>query len=171
VALIVFDLNGTLLDPAGADQRLAQALPKAVQLAMAHDLHGDFRPLAALLVEIDPELDPELATRMPPLDGVADQLERLATDGHRLAVLTNSARQTAEEALSHAGVLHHFHRVESAEEAGVHKPHPRAYAFGEERIGRPDLFVASHAWDRYGATRAGWRAAPGLDGIADAVAG
>jgi hypothetical protein len=45
MALVLFDLNGTLLDPGPRKD----AIQAGVRLAMIHQLGGEFRPLAELI--------------------------------------------------------------------------------------------------------------------------
>ncbi len=73
MALVAFDLNGTLLDPAEQSEKLHAA----VRLAMAHTLAGDFRPFAQLLEAAGGNV-PE---RMEPFPDVGDGLDRLAEGG------------------------------------------------------------------------------------------
>lgn len=154
MALILFDLNGTLLDP-GADQDKLQA---AVRLAMIHTLAGDFRPLAELIASVGGSVPEE----MPPFPDVPAGLERLQRQGHRLAVLTNSARETARQHLDRAGLLDCFESVIAVDEVGVYKPAGRAYEYGLEQLGAPaesTWLVAAHDWDVIGARAAGLRCA------------
>lgn len=144
MATITFDLNGTLLDP-GAQ---ADALQDAVRLAMAHTLAGDFRPFAELLEAAGGHVPDAMA----PFDDVVAGLDRLARAGHRLAVITNSARATGERHLARAGLLDRFERVAGVDEASAYKPDPRAYALIES-----DWHVAAHWWDVLGAGAVGRR--------------
>lgn len=144
MALITFDLNGTLLDP--GDQ--AGVLQRAVQLAMAHSLVGDFRPFAELLEASGGQVPDE----QPPFPDVAPGLDRLLGAGHELAVLTNSSRATAAQHLGRAELAGRFSRIVSVEEAQVYKPHPRAYA-----LLPGDWHVAAHWWDVLGARAVGRR--------------
>jgi 2-haloalkanoic acid dehalogenase type II len=144
MASITFDLNGTLLDP--GDQ--ADVLQGAVRLAMAHTLAGEYRPFDELMRAAGG--DP--AARMPPFDDVAPALDRLREHGHRLSVITNSARADGEEHLSRAGLLDRFERVAGVDAVEVYKPHPRVYA-----LIAADWHVAAHWWDVLGAARAGRR--------------
>lgn len=144
MATITFDLNGTLLDP-GEQTDLLQ---DAVRLAMAHTLAGDFRPFAELLEAAGGEVPDE----QPPFDDVAAGLDRLAAAGHRLSVITNSAREIGEQHLSRAGLRERFERVAGTDEAQAYKPDPRAYALIES-----DWHVAAHWWDVLGAGAVGRR--------------
>ena len=155
MALVLFDLNGTLLDPGP----LAPALQHAARLAMAHTLAGDVRPFAEL-IEAAGGAVPEA---MPPFADVAAGLDRLRTEGHRLAVVTQSARATGEQHLSGAGLLDRFERVIGTDEVGAAKPDRRVYAYAVAELGGgPDegtWLVAAHDWDVIGAHGAGLRTA------------
>jgi len=144
VATITFDLNGTLLDPG----EQADALTRAVQLAMAHTLAGEFRPFAELLEAAGGSV-PEA---MAPFADVPAGLDRLRERGHTLAVITNSARETGERHLEAAGLRDRFGRVAGVDEAQAYKPDPRAYALVQS-----DWHVAAHWWDVLGARATGRR--------------
>ena len=147
MALVLFDLNGTLLDPG---DRLP-VLQRAVQLAMAHSLAGDFRPFGSLLEAVGGAPD-----EMPAFPDVAPALERLSADGHRLGVVTNSERATGEAHLRRAGLGDEFERVVGTDEIGAYKPDRRVYRYAVERLGGDDAWlVAAHDWDLVGARSAG----------------
>lgn len=176
MATIAFDLNGTLLDPAklaeplGGDTATAHGgLDAGVAYAMALTLAGGYRPFPELvesglrrqleLAGKDPDLASEavaLATQMPPFPEAEGALETLAAAGHTLVVLTNSARGSAEEALTNAGLREHFAAVRGTDEVQAFKPDPRVYAMLEPDQGETWL-VAAHWWDMVGAGRAGLR--------------
>ncbi len=154
MALVLFDLNGTLLDP-GPRKDVIQA---AVRLAMIHQLGGEFRPLAELITAAGGEV-PEA---MPPFPDVVGALDRLAGDGHRLAVLTNSARETGGRHVQRAGLGERFERVIGVDEIQAYKPDRRAYAYALDQLGvepRDAWLVAAHDWDIIGAHAAGLRTA------------
>jgi FMN phosphatase YigB (HAD superfamily) len=145
MAVISFDLNGTLLDP----QDQTDVLQRAVQLAMAHTLAGEFRPFDELL-EAAGGRPPDA---MPLRPDVTAGLDRLRAAGHELCVLTNSAADTGTEHLARAGILDRFTRVAGADEAGAYKPDRRVY----DLIPDGEWHVAAHWWDILGADRAGRR--------------
>ncbi len=154
MALILFDLNGTLLDP-GAEKDHLQA---AVRLAMIHTLADDFRPFSELLEAVGGAVPDE----MPPFPDVAEGLDRLRGQGHRLVVLTNSARDTGEQHLERAGLRNRFDRVIGVDAVGAYKPDRRAYAYALEQLGsapKDAWLVAAHDWDVIGARGAGLRTA------------
>ena len=151
MALVLFDLNGTLLDP-GPRKDVIQA---GVRLAMIHQLGGEFRPLAELIRAAGGEVP----DAMPPFADVAAGLDRLAGDGgHRLAVLTNSAQKTGDRHLRQAGLRDRFERVIGVDEIEAYKPDRRAYAYALEKLGaepQDAWLVAAHDWDIIGAHAAG----------------
>lgn len=154
MALILFDLNGTLLDP-GPEK---DALQAAVRLAMAHTLAGDFRPFAELLEAVGGSVP----DAMPAFPDVGEGLTALRRRGHRLAVLTNSARETGQEHVGAAGLDHHFERVIGVDEIGAYKPDGRAYAYALSQLNADagdTWLVAAHDWDVIGARGAGLRTA------------
>jgi 2-haloacid dehalogenase len=152
VALVLFDLNGTLLDPGP----LKATLQQAVRLAMAHTLAGDVRPFAELIEAAGGEVP----QAMPAFHDVAPGLDRLRARGHRLAVVTQSARATGEQHLSGAGILDRFERVLGTDAVGAAKPDRRVYAHALQTLGAEagdTWFVAAHDWDVIGAHGAGLR--------------
>lgn len=148
VAWLLFDLNGTLLDPA----ERASELKQAVTLAMADTLSGGYRPFGEFLPE-PPE--PKL------FDDVVDGLDELAARYH-LAVLTNSAAEEAYERLDATGVVDRFEFIAGTDEVEAFKPHPTVYRHGVERTNaHPDdvTMVTAHPWDILGASRVGLQTA------------
>jgi 2-haloacid dehalogenase len=152
MALVLFDLNGTLLDPGPR----GDTIRAAVRLAMVHTLAGEFRPLAELLEAVGGEVPEE----MPPFPDVPGGLDRLARAGHRLAVLTNSAQATGEEHVRRAGLLPRLERVIGVDELEAYKPDRRAYAYALDQLGGEPgetWLVAAHDWDIVGAHVSGLR--------------
>jgi 2-haloacid dehalogenase len=180
---VLFDLNGTLLDPApltatwpSAPRGLAlSVLDQAVVQAMVDTMTGEFRPfphylraalghraaVAGLPLE-HVEAGLAAARALPAFADAAGALARLREAGHRVSVLTNSGAHTARDALAQAGLDGLAHTVVSAEEAAAYKPDPRIYGLALERLGAaPERawLVAAHWWDVTGAKRAGMRTA------------
>ena len=172
---VLFDLNGTLVDPAVLleDDLGVAALDEANMMAMVISLAGaetEFKPLLGAALERgleragrDPSLAAEAMTRlgsMPAYPDVPDALAALRSAGFRLAVLTQSAVDAAETVLSNAGIREHFELVLSAADSGAFKPEDLAYKYALERAGTTDAwFVAGHWWDVAGAHFAGLRTA------------
>jgi 2-haloacid dehalogenase len=183
MAHVLFDVNGTLLDPRaltatweGAPAGLGlSVLDQTVKQAMTDSMTGGFRPftdyvraalaLRAGLAGLDEqavEAGMRAATALPPYPDAADALARLRLAGHTPSALTNSPADGARAALGEAGLLDHFHAVVSVEAVGVYKPDPRVYAHALEVLGTAageTWFVAGHWWDVWGAKRAGLRTA------------
>ena len=183
MAHVLFDVNGTLLDPraltAGWDRAPAglglSVLDQTVAQAMTDTMTGGFRPFtdylrAALalraglagLGEEAVEAGMAAAAALPPYPDAADALARLRLAGHTPSALTNSGADAARGALAEAGLLEHLHAVVSVEAVGAYKPDPRVYAHALEVLGTPAAetwFVAGHWWDVWAAKRAGLRTA------------
>jgi len=172
----LFDLNGTLVDPGvllDPPELAVAALDEANMLAMVTVIAGaeaQFKPLLGAALRRGLERagrDPEEATgalerlpSMPAYPDVPDALARLRDAGFQLAVLTQSAADAAEAALTNAGLREHFELVLSAPDSGTFKPEDLAYRAALERTGTADAwFVAGHWWDVAGAAYAGLRTA------------
>jgi 2-haloacid dehalogenase len=172
VTWVLFDLNGTLVDPAGIGEPLMPAaFEDAIELAMVTTMtraQATFKELigAALrrrlrlagrdAAEADPALE-RLAT-MPAYPEARAALERLSAGGARVGVLTQSSADAAESLLRNAGLRDALEVVISADDAGAFKPDPRVYGLALDRVG-PAWLVAAHWWDVAGAARAGMRTA------------
>jgi 2-haloacid dehalogenase len=175
---VLFDLNGTLLDPGGVGEPLGlsregslAALDDAILGSMAETLSGSYRPLpdflrAALVLRAGTESGIEDAMKraraMPAYPDCTPALEQLRSAGVTTGVLTNSARETAEAALGAAGLLDRFDVVAGSDEVEAFKPDPRVYRLSLERTGAAPhevCMVASHWWDLMGAARVCMRTA------------
>lgn len=186
--ICVFDVNETLLDLAGLDSLFIGAFGDAgarrewfaqvVQTALLTTLLGeyaDFTAIGAAALEMTAarrgvEVVPEERERilggmrqLRPHADVRDGLDRLREAGLRLAVLTNSTRQTADAQLHHAGLRDYFEQVLSADEVRRLKPAPEPYRMAAERLGAASTgdirLIACHSWDVGGALKAGCAAA------------
>ncbi len=181
---VLFDMNGTLLDPttidrvlgrAGSDALAGRALADAVTHSMAVTLAGDYRPFAeileavlarALAAERDPDAclrkAMEAAGRLEPYPDAAGALEQLSSARLRTAVLTNSARTSAEKNLAAIGLRDRFDAVIGTDDVEAFKPDLRVYRHAasllEVDVGECCL-VTAHEWDLLGAAGAGFRTA------------
>jgi 2-haloacid dehalogenase len=181
----LFDLNGTLVDPtvmaqplggsAADDELVMDAIDDAVAQAMVTTMTGVQAPFGDLFasgmrrrlalgrrdVELSgPAMD--LMGAMPAYIEAPAALERLRGEGLRLAVLSQSAVEAADNVLRFAGLRDRIELVMSAQEAGAYKPDPRPYRMALERMGAEAAevcFVAVHWWDVTGAKRVGMRTA------------
>lgn len=170
-AWAVFDLNGTLLDPAGMG---AGVLDEAILAMLALGGIGAYRPLPEILRAVVERrltagrgltpgaVDAALAATaaMPAYPEAADALDALAAAGVRLAVLTNSPTDRAEAGLRAAGIRDRFAHVVGVDQVGAFKPDARVYRHGLEVIGSapPEaMMIAAHWWDLLGARAVGMR--------------
>jgi 2-haloacid dehalogenase len=186
VTWVLFDLNGTLLDPSviaeplggGEEERrlTAEAFREALLFAMADTLSGGrYRPLpqylaAALehtLRRAGRDIGPlgaamEQAAAMDPFPDATSALGVLHDAGLHIGVLTNSTAESAERVLNSARLRDRFEVVLGSDAVEVYKPHPRIYKHPVAQLDvEPDqaCLVAAHAWDVAGAMRAGLRGA------------
>src|SRR4051794_21409511 len=173
---VLFDLNGTLVDPAvllDPPELPIAALDEANVMAMITVIAGaeaEFKPLldAALRRGLeragrDPDEAVQALERLPQMPAYPDvpgALAALREGGCQLAVLTQSGREAAETVLANAGLRDHFEHVLSAPEASAFKPEDLAYHAALEALGATEAwFVAGHWWDVAGAAYAGLRTA------------
>src|SRR3954451_2363145 len=183
MAHVLFDVNGTLLDPRaltasweGAPPGLGlSVLDQTVLQSMVDTLTGEFRPFtdyiraalahrAELLGLGDDAVQAGMtaAASLPPYPDAADALARLRLAGHTPSAVTNSAADAARSTLDAAGLLEHMHAVIGADAAGAYKPDPRVYRNALDVLDvEPGAtwFVAGHWWDVAGAKRCGLRTA------------
>src|SRR3954467_9432323 len=179
MAHVLFDVNGTLLDPRaltasweGTPSGLGlSVLDQTVLQSMVDTMTGEFRPFAdyiraalahrAQLLGLGDdavEAGRKAAAALPPYPDAADALSRLRVAGHTPVAVTNSAADSARSALGDAGLLEHFHAVVGADAVGAYKPDPRVYGHALDVLGLAageTWFVAGHWWDVAGAKRAG----------------
>jgi 2-haloacid dehalogenase len=181
---VLFDLNGTLVDPsvlaqplgdsAAADEIVLDSLDEANMQAMVATLTGE-RPAFAALLEASLRRRTELSGgdpgtvadavgllgSMPAFIEAPSALERLRGEGLRLGVLTQSTTEAADAVLRFAGLRDRMDLVIGADATGTFKPDARAYRAAIERTdaGAPGevCLVAAHWWDVTGAKRAGLR--------------
>jgi 2-haloacid dehalogenase len=179
----VFDVNETLLDLAAMDPHFQRIFGDAsvrvtwfnqmIQSALVATVTGVYHQfgahaMAALemtaeqagveLADDDKEAVAAQMRQLPAHPEVADALRRLRDAGLRLASLTNSTEEVARAQLEHAGLIHAFELVLSADTVGRLKPAPEPYLMAAERLGvavDQVRLVAAHAWDVAGAARAG----------------
>jgi 2-haloacid dehalogenase len=185
--VIVFDLNGTLLDIRAVQPELRsifgrqltaeQFFTRILQYSMALSMSGGYSPfsdiaLAVLKMEADARKIKltEAGTKrvaaalrsLPAFPEVPGSLRKLRKAGFRLAVLTNSAYEDARVQVANAKLSGYFDHVFSSAEVRRFKPAPEVYDFAAKRLGvQPHqiLIVAAHPWDLMGAAAAGCRTA------------
>ena len=99
---------------------------------------------------------------LPPHPEVEENLSRLRDADIRLAALTNSTQQVADEQINNSGFRDYFEQVLSADAVRRLKPALEPYRMAAESLGvevGQVRLVAAHAWDVVGAMRAGCAAA------------
>jgi 2-haloacid dehalogenase len=180
---VIFDLNGTLVDPsvlaqplgdsAAADELVAGAFDDAATAAMVATLGGAHPPFPTLIASAlrrrvalaggDPgrvEDAIALLGSMPAYLEAPAALERLRGEGLRLGVLTQSTTDAADQVLRFAGLRDRLELVIGSDRFGAFKPDPRAYRHLLETVGAAAgevCLVSAHWWDVAGARGAGLR--------------
>lgn len=180
-ALLLFDINETLLDLAPLRTSIERILPGGAELwfttmlhyATAMNLARRFAPLpeigaAALRMLAEGRgvaLSPEQAqaaiapiVHLPAHPDAAPALARLRTAGFRLAALSNSTTAGLRAQLAYAGLAPLFDAQFSVQDFGVYKPHPGVYLGAAARMRvapAQTMLVAAHGWDVAGAGWAG----------------
>jgi len=185
--LIVFDVNGTLLDVQALAPELNRLFGNAVsvrewfvevlQYSLALTVAGDYAEFGEIATAVlkmtaaslhrqlehaDISAVKERLTSLPPFPDVKPALTSLKAAGFRLATLTNSSAQSQQKQLQNAGLTAYFEQTLSVELVRRYKPAPEPYRSAAEALGvRPSeiLLVAGHGWDVFGALRAGCRSA------------
>lgn len=177
----LFDINGTLTDPAGIGEPWdrpdlgLRILRNAVLSAMAGTIAGSYTPLPehlrdALALEVHAEgLDPSRiddalarAAALDPWPDAAAALECLRDAGWTIAALTNSGAAGGRQTLERAGLVDRFDHVLGVDAVAAFKPHPSTYAHAARTLDTAPgdiTLVAAHAWDVTGAHHAGLRTA------------
>jgi phosphoglycolate phosphatase len=140
--LIIFDLDGTLIDsarcvvtctrdafiqhqikpPTGEQVIASMGIPIEKSFVVwsgsseVEQLIADFRVLyksrSRELIEVFP--------------GIKEALEKLQEKGHRMAIATSKKREMAELNLCDCGLLSYFFRIIGANDVGNYKPHPES---------------------------------------------
>jgi 2-haloacid dehalogenase len=183
ISWVLFDLNGTLVDPtvlaqplgdsAAAEDIVFSAFEDTTAQAMVANLTGADTPFMAMLTAAlrrrarlagraveEAGAAIELIGTMPAYLEAPSALERLRGEGLHLGVLTQSPVDDAETRLRFAGLRDRIELVLCARDSGAYKPDPAAYRMALDRIGAPAeevCLVSVHWWDVAGAKLAGLR--------------
>jgi|SRR5579863_1073175 len=99
---------------------------------------------------------------LPAHPEVPENLKRLRAAGFRMVTLTNSALPAVKAQLQNAGLSPYFDESISVDSVHRFKPDLMVYRSAAAHLGaepRELLLVAAHAWDVFGATKAGWQTA------------
>jgi 2-haloacid dehalogenase len=185
--VIVFDVNGTLLDLSVLDVHFAHifshpsvreewfhTLERLWIVTIITNTYEEFNKLAKAAlamtaqkwkVALPDEEQAAIAAKMkalPPFPEVSEGLRMLKEANFRLAALTNGSLASAKVLLKGAGLSEYFEQVYSVEQVKRYKPAPEPYQFAASGMGVPlpeMTMVAAHSWDIAGAKAAGCRAA------------
>src|SRR3954462_15757251 len=181
--VLVFDLVGTLLDLSALDQLFdaefgssrirSEWFQEALKIAFAMTAADSYQPFAditkAALKVIEARYRRNLSwiqrrrilssmRELPAFEDVKPALHRLAKDGHRMAVLTNSSQGMANAVLKRAGILPYFEQVFSADNTKRLKPANAPYMYAAKHLKtkpKKVTMIAAHSWDIFGAHSAG----------------
>ena len=183
----VFDVNETLLDLEALDPHFERIFGDAavrqewfgqmIQSALVSTVTGTYSDFGSIggaalqmtaerhEVELSEEDQQSILTtvpQLPPHPEVREALDLLREAGFRLATLTNSTQQVADQQMENSGLGEYFEQMMSADEVQRLKPALEPYQMAAEKleveVGDVRL-VAAHAWDVAGALRAGCAAA------------
>lgn len=185
--VLVFDLNGTLLDTRALEPHLHRIFRgrltarewfgTVLQYAASISLAGDYRPfheIAAAVLEMKADglqvrLEPAVVQRvqdqmknLPAFAEARSALESLRKANFRMAVLTNATRAAMQQQLENAGLGSYFEQTLSVDQVRRYKPARDPYELAMRSLGTsPDhmLMVAAHPWDLLGAHQAGCKTA------------
>ena len=185
--IILFDVNGTLLDTHALQPELKEIFGGSVSVrewfleVLQHTLVmnevDEYRPLnevAEAVLQMTAssrgrQLQPDERERvrrrlasLPPYADVKAALQRFKDGGFRLATLTNSSARSQEQQLQNAGLTNYFEEILSVDIVRRFKPDPKTYGAAAQALNvQPEeiLMVAAHGWDVFGAMKAGCRAA------------
>ena len=183
----VFDVNETLLDLGALDPHFERIFGEAstrqawfgqfLALWLTETVTGEYKDFGTIGggalemvaerqgVDLSDEDKRQILGGMqglPPHPEVEENLYRLRDAGIRLAALTNSTQQVADEQINNSGFRDYFEQVLSADAVQRLKPALEPYRMAAEsldvEVGQVRL-IAAHAWDVVGAMRAGCAAA------------
>jgi 2-haloacid dehalogenase len=186
-AVLVFDVNETLLDLSGLDAPFQHVFghPEArqewfrqmLQSALVSTVTGPYADFSTIgrsalqmtaarrgvqLTTDDRQTILEAMRRLPPHPEVVESLERLQQAGFRMAALSNGAPDALHDQMVHAELDGFFEEILSVDAVRRLKPAPEPYHMTAQTLDvdvASLCMVAAHAWDVGGAMRAGATAA------------
>jgi 2-haloacid dehalogenase len=185
--VLVFDVNQTLLDlnalrphfarvfgdGRALDEWFALLLQYSLVVTVA-DAYSDFGTVGKAVLEMlantkRVKLSSDDATRilqgmltLPAHLDVGENLKRLRGAGFRMVTLTNSSPTAVKAQLQNAGLTQYFEEAISVETVHRFKPDLEVYRSAAAHLSAQPgelLMIAAHAWDVFGAMKAGWQAA------------
>ena len=185
--VLVLDVNQTILDlnalrphfvrvfgdGKALDEWFSLLLHYSLVVSVA-DAYTDFGTVGRAVLEMlasnkGVKIPPDDANRilqglltLPPHPEVPESLKQLKAAGFRMVTLTNSSPSAVKAQLQNAGLASYFEDSISVETVHRFKPDLQVYRSAAADLGvKPTelLLIAAHAWDVFGAMKAGWRAA------------
>jgi 2-haloacid dehalogenase len=185
--VLAFDVNQTLLDLNALRPHFARAfgdgkvLDEWFSLLLQYSLvvtvanaYADFGTVGRAALEMlagnkKIQIPPEDKTlilqgilTLPPHPEISENLKRLREAGFHMITLTNSSPTAVKSQLQNAKLTEYFEESITVDSVRRFKPDTEVYRTAAAHLGaRPDeiLLIAAHAWDVFGAMKAGWRAA------------
>ena len=185
--ILVFDVIETMLDlnalrphfeqVFGSSSALDEWFSLLLQYSMVvtqADAYYSFGEIAGAALEMlastkRVQLSPENKARilggmltLPAHPDVLESLERLRSAGFRMVTLTNSNPAAVQAQLQHAQIAKYFEASITVNSMRRFKPDLLVYRSAAAHLhAEPGelLLIAAHAWDVFGAKRAGWRTA------------
>jgi 2-haloacid dehalogenase len=186
-ALLIFDVNETLLNLSGMKGRMNQIFDyecafgqwfaQMLQYALVGNVTGQYHDFGTigkaafqmteekLSKKVSADVREEvlkMIRSLPPHPDVSPGLQRLREAGYRLVALTNSTEEVVQQQVEAAGLSGYFEGLFSVDSVKKYKPAPEPYRHVTTRVGvRPEeaMLVAAHGWDVAGALQAGLQAA------------
>lgn len=175
--IVIFDLDGTLIDSAAdihatANRVLAAEGLGALDLPTVRGFVGRGLPhLVSRLLAAHGVDDAARATRMVDAfarqydhavgltavyPGVPEALARLRADGHVLGICTNKPASATRAVLRHLGLEDHFAAIVGGDSCAFRKPHPEPLRATQRACGQgPAVFVGDSEIDAETALAAG----------------
>ncbi len=185
--IVLFDVNGTLLDTQALAPELKHLLGKDVsvrewflevlQYSLVSNVLDGYREFSEIAlavlamnassrgITLQPKDVQKIKTKLhclPPYPDVKPALTRLKQSGLKLATLTNSSQQSQSQQLHNAGLSSFFEQTLSVETVHRFKPAGDVYRMAAASLNVPMediILVAAHGWDVWGALQAGCQAA------------
>jgi 2-haloacid dehalogenase len=143
---------------------ITSAVGTFVDLPVLREKAFDFC-VQELAVHVGPDVKKrfvDAALYLNPFGDVRAGLERLRQAGLKIVALSTGTKDDLLAMFDRAKMTDWFDAVITNKEAGIYKPHPRAYTYAAERLGAAPgeiRMVAAHPWDLIGARHAGLRPA------------
>lgn len=187
IKAFVFDAYGTLYDVQSVSQITEDEFPnkgdlitqvwrlKQLEYTWLQTLMGHYRSfweiseaslaytLNAIGLKNDPEKNARIMDKYLHLDPYPDSLSALdALKGVPLAILSNGNQKMLDDLVQNTNADTRLDHVISVQDAGVFKPHPKAYELVEQKLKvKPGdvMFVSSNAFDACAAKNFGFQVA------------